>query len=104
MTLLLAQMGVVLLVTVVCGWLARKLGQTRVIGEIIGGILLGPSVLARLAPGVSASLFPKDSFGSFEVLSTIGLILFLFLIGMELDVEQIYHQRSTAMMESGMSI
>jgi Kef-type K+ transport system membrane component KefB len=60
--------------------------------------------LERLAPGVSAALFPKTSFGSFEVLSTIGLILFLFLIGMELDIDQIYHQRATAMVASGMSI
>src|SRR5882757_2301057 len=104
MMLLLVQMGVVLLVTVLCGWLARRLGQARVLGEIVGGILLGPSVLERLFPGVSAALFPTSSFGSFEVLSTIGLILFLFLIGMELDIEQIYHQRATAMVASGMSI
>jgi Kef-type K+ transport system membrane component KefB len=104
MTLLLAQMGVVLLVTVVCGWLARRLGQARVIGEIIGGILLGPSVLARLSPEISATLFPKSSFGSFEVLSTIGLILFLFLIGMEVDYEELYNQRATAVVASGMSI
>jgi Kef-type K+ transport system membrane component KefB len=104
MTLLLAQMSVVLLVTVACGWLARRLGQARVIGEIIGGILLGPSVLARLAPEISATLFPKSSFGSFEVLSTIGLILFLFLIGMEVDYEELYNQRATAVVASGMSI
>jgi Kef-type K+ transport system membrane component KefB len=104
MTLLLAQMSVVLLVTVVCGWLARRLGQARVIGEIIGGILLGPSVLARLSPEISATLFPKSSFGSFEVLSTIGLILFLFLIGMEVDYEELYNQRATAVVASGMSI
>ncbi|HMF78379.1 MAG TPA: cation:proton antiporter [Bryobacteraceae bacterium] len=104
MTLLLVQMGVVLLVTVLCGWLSRRLGQARVIGEIIGGILLGPSVLERLAPGVSATLFPKASFGSFEALSTIGLILFLFLIGMELDFEQLYREHATATAASGMSI
>jgi K+:H+ antiporter len=94
MTLLLAQMSVVLLVTVVCGWLARRLGQARVIGEIIGGILLGPSVLARLSPEISATL----------LLSTIGLILFLFLIGMEVDYEELYNQRATAVVASGMSI
>jgi Kef-type K+ transport system membrane component KefB len=104
MALLLMQMFVILLVTVMCGWLARKLGQSRVIGEIIGGILLGPSVLGRISPQASASLFPVGSLGSLEVLSTVGLILFLFLIGMELDYEQLYHQRATAMAASGMSI
>jgi K+:H+ antiporter len=103
MTLLLLQMAVVLLVTLACGWLARKLGQPRVIGEIVGGILLGPSVLGRLAPGV-AHAFTPHSFANFENLSTIGLILFLFLIGMELDYAQLYRHRGTAVAASGMSI
>ena len=104
MTLLLVQMTVVLLVTVFCGWLARKLGQARVIGEIIGGILIGPSVFGRFTPHWSAILFPPSSFNAFDILSTVGLILFLFLIGMELDYGQLYKQRATAVMASGMSI
>jgi Kef-type K+ transport system membrane component KefB len=97
-------MAIVLLTTVACGWLALKVGQARVIGEIIGGILLGPSVLGRFAPHVSSSLFPVSSLGAFETLSTVGLVLFLFLIGMELDYEQLYSHRVTAVMASGMSI
>jgi Kef-type K+ transport system membrane component KefB len=104
MTLLLVQMTVVLLVTILCGWLARKLGQARVIGEIIAGILIGPSVFGRFTPHWSAVLFPPSSFKDFDTLSTVGLILFLFLIGMELDYEQLYKQRATAVMASGMSI
>lgn len=104
MTLLLVQMATVLLVALACGWLARKLGQSRVIGEIIGGILIGPSVLGRLAPHVSASLFPIASLGSFEILSNIGLVLFLFLIGSELDYEHLRKQKSTATLASFMSI
>jgi hypothetical protein len=80
-----------------CGWLALKVGQARVIGEIIGGILIGPSVFGRFAPHLSATLFPISSFGPFETLSTVGLVLFLFLIGMELDYEQLYRQRATAL-------
>jgi Kef-type K+ transport system membrane component KefB len=104
MTLLLTQMAIVLLTTMVCGWLALKIGQARVIGEIIGGIVLGPSILGRLAPHFSATLFPKASLATFDNLSTVGLVLFLFLIGMELDYEQLYSQRVTAVMASGMSI
>jgi Kef-type K+ transport system membrane component KefB len=104
MTLLLTQMAIVLLITVACGWLALKVGQARVIGEIIGGILIGPSVFGRFAPHLSATLFPINSFGPFETLSTVGLVLFLFLIGMELDYEQLYRQRATALLASGMSI
>jgi len=104
MTLLLTQMAIVLLITVACGWLALKVGQARVIGEIIGGILVGPSVFGRFAPHLSATLFPPSSLGPFETLSTVGLVLFLFLIGMELDYEHLARQRATAVMASGMSI
>jgi Kef-type K+ transport system membrane component KefB len=104
MTLLLVQMALVLLVALACGWLARKLGQSRVVGEIVGGILIGPSVLGRLAPHVSASLFPVASLGSFEILSNIGLVLFLFLIGSELDYEHLSKQKTTATLASFMSI
>jgi len=104
MTLLLLQMTVVLLTALACGSIARKLGQARVIGEIIGGILLGPSVFGRIAPHSSSALFPPHSFGSFEVLSNIGLILFLFLIGSELSYEDLRRQKTTATLASVMSI
>jgi Kef-type K+ transport system membrane component KefB len=104
MTLLLVQMTTVLLTALFCGWLARKLGQSRVIGEIIGGILVGPSVFGRIAPHASSALFPPASLGSFETISTIGLVLFLFLIGSELDYDHLRKQKSTATLASGMSI
>jgi len=104
MTLLLIQMTTVLLTALFCGWLARKLGQSRVIGEIIGGIMLGPSVFGRIAPHASSNLFPQSSLGSFETISTIGLVLFLFLIGSELDYDHLRKQKGTATLASGMSI
>lgn len=104
MTLLLVQMTIVLLVALVCGWLARRLGQARVIGEIVGGILIGPSVFGRFAPHAAQRIFPASSLGSFEDLSTIGLILFLFLIGAELDYGHLRRERKTAVYASGVSI
>jgi Kef-type K+ transport system membrane component KefB len=104
MALLLVQMTTVLLVALFCGWLARKLGQAGVIGEIIGGILIGPSVFGRVAPHAWAALFPLNSLGAFEVLSTVGLILFLFLIGSELDYEHLRQQKRTTAFASIMSI
>ena len=101
---LLFQIPVVILVTLACGSLARKLGQARVIGEIIGGILLGPSVFGRLAPASAQALFPQSSMASFEILSTIGLILFLFLIGTEVNLEHLYRQRASAALSSALSI
>jgi Kef-type K+ transport system membrane component KefB len=97
-------MSVIMLATLAGGWLARKVGQPRVVGEIVGGILLGPSLFGRFAPNVSSALFPKSSFAVFEIFSTVGLILFLFLVGMELDHELLYRQRRTALLASGMSI
>jgi Kef-type K+ transport system membrane component KefB len=104
MTLLLMQMAVVLMVTLACGWVARRLHQTRVIGEIIGGIVLGPSVLGRLFPHLSATLFPASSFHAMDILSTVGLILFLFVVGMDVDYKQLIQQRKTAAVASGTSI
>ena len=104
MTLLIFQMAIVLVTCLVCGWIASKLGQARVIGEICGGILIGPSVLGRITPHLSARLFPESSLGSLDVLSTIGLVLFLFLIGSELDYEHLRQQRATAAFASFMSI
>jgi Kef-type K+ transport system membrane component KefB len=101
---LLFQIPAIILVTLACGSLARRLGQSRVIGEIIGGILLGPSVFGRIAPSVAAAFFPQSSMASLETLSTVGLILFLFLIGTEVEVEHLYHLRATATLSSMMSI
>jgi Kef-type K+ transport system membrane component KefB len=103
-TLLLLQMTVVLLVALLCGWIARKLGQARVVGDIIGGILIGPSVFGRFAPHAAHAFFPVASLGSFETISTVGLILFLFLIGAELDYGHIQHQGKTALFSSATSI
>ncbi|HWZ52960.1 MAG TPA: cation:proton antiporter [Granulicella sp.] len=104
MTLLLLQITIVLLVALLCGWLARRMGQARVVGEIIGGILVGPSVFGRFAPHAAQSIFPAASLGSFETLSSIGLILFLFLIGSELDYGHIQRQGKTAVFSSAVSI
>lgn len=104
MTLLLSQVAIVLAISRVCGWIASGSGQARVIGEIAGGILLGPSVFGRVAPGVFGRVFPQNSLGVLDVLSTVGLVLFLFLIGSELNYEHLLRQKTTATLSSFMSI
>jgi Kef-type K+ transport system membrane component KefB len=103
-SLLLFQMAVVLLVTLGCGWIAARLGQSRVIGEIVGGILLGPSILGHLAPSFSSGLFPTASLKAIEQLSTVGLVIYMFLVGMELDISQMRKQKATAFAASATSI
>jgi Kef-type K+ transport system membrane component KefB len=104
MSLLIFQMSVVLLMSLACGRIARVFGQARVIGEMFGGILLGPSVFGRFAPALFGQLFPKGSLGAVESLSTVGLILFLFLMGSELDYEHLRQRKATATMASLASI
>jgi Kef-type K+ transport system membrane component KefB len=87
--LLIAQIGVILIVARIVGWLFSKLHQPRVIGEMVAGILLGPSLLGWVAPGASAALFPQASLGYLNALSQVGLLLFMFLVGLELDLEQL---------------
>src|SRR6476619_6826825 len=65
------------------GWVARKLHQPAVIGEIVAGILLGPTVLGRIWPDVPARLFPKEV--PLKNFADIGLVLFMFLVGHELN-------------------
>jgi Kef-type K+ transport system membrane component KefB len=102
--LLIAQIGVILITARLVGGLFRRLHQPRVVGEMVAGILLGPSLLGWAAPGVSAALFPAASLGQLSALSQIGLMLFMFLIGSELDLEQLRKQGRAATFISQASI
>ena len=104
MSLLLLGMAVVLSVTLLCGAAAQRLGQARVVGEILGGLLLGPSLFGRVAPLAAATLFPPSSLAAFDILSTIGLLLFLFVIGIELDLQHLRLRKVTATLASAASI
>lgn len=86
------------------GWIFRSIDQPLVIGEIVAGIALGPSLLGWLAPDVSAALFPATAIPFLNVLSQIGLIFFMFLIGLELDPKYLQGNLNTAVLTSGVSI
>jgi len=102
--LLIAQIATILVVARMMGWLFRKIHQTRVVGEMVAGILLGPSLLGWLVPSVSATLFPPESLGHLSLLSQIGLLLFMFLVGLELDLERLRKLGRAAMVISQVSI
>jgi Kef-type K+ transport system membrane component KefB len=101
---LLLQIGVILLAIRLVGWVFRKLHQPQVVGEMVAGILLGPSVLGFLAPGASAKLFPEKSLGFLNALSQVGLILFLFLVGLEHDPAKLKGRSGMAVIASHASI
>ncbi|MGH9934996.1 MAG: cation:proton antiporter [Blastocatellia bacterium] len=102
--LLIAQIATILIVARLMGWLFRKLHQPRVIGEMVAGILLGPSLLGWVAPTVSVALFPPESLGSLNSLSQVGLLLFMFLVGVELDLKQLREMGRAAVVISQVSI
>lgn len=83
-TLLLLQLIVVLVAARICGWVANRLGQPSVVGEMAAGILLGPIVLGAVAPELSGTLFSPKSLSGLTALSTFGLVLFMFVIGLEM--------------------
>ncbi len=104
LALLLAQIITIVLVARVFGWICKKIGQPAVIGEIIAGIALGPSFVGAYFPEFSEALFPEYSLGNLSFLSQIGLILFMFVIGMELDLKVLKNKAHDAVLISHASI
>jgi Kef-type K+ transport system membrane component KefB/nucleotide-binding universal stress UspA family protein len=104
LALLLAQIITIILVARLLGWIFKKIGQPSVIGEIIAGILLGPSLLGLYFPNFSNSLFPPESLGNLQFLSQIGLIFFMFVVGMELDLKVLKNKAHEAVVISHASI
>lgn len=104
LAILLLQIITIVIVARFFGWIFRKIGQPTVIGEIIAGIFLGPSVVGMYLPEYSAMLFPVESLGNLQFLSQIGLILFMFVIGMELDLKVLKNKANDAVVISHASI
>nr|WP_228372392.1 cation:proton antiporter [Chryseobacterium daeguense] len=104
LALLLAQIVTIILVAKLFGWICVKLKQPSVIGEMIAGIVLGPSLFGLYFPELSAFIFPKESLGNLQFLSQIGLILFMYIVGMELDLSVLRKKAHDAVVISHASI
>jgi Kef-type K+ transport system membrane component KefB len=104
LAILLAQIIMIILVARFFGWVFKKIGQPSVIGEIIAGIALGPSLLGMYCPDFFHALFPANSLENLKFLSQIGLILFMFVIGMELDIKVLKNRAKEAVVISHASI
>ena len=104
LSILLLQILIILLTSRLFGIVFRKLGQQTVIGEIIAGIFLGPSIFGWIFPELSSFIFPQNSFLSLQFLSQIGLAFFMFVIGMELDLNKIKNKAHDAIIISHVSI
>lgn len=104
LAMLLFQIITIVLVARIFGWIFRKIGQPSVIGEIIAGIALGPSLFGLYFPEMKEALFPLESLGNLQMLSQVGLILFMFVIGMELDLKVLKNKANDAVVISHASI
>jgi Kef-type K+ transport system membrane component KefB len=104
LAILLLQIITIILVARVFGVICKKIRQPTVIGEIAAGIFLGPSFIGQYLPEYSAFLFPRDSLSNLQFLSQIGLILFMFVVGMELDLKILKKKARDAVIISHASI
>jgi Kef-type K+ transport system membrane component KefB len=102
--LLTLQVVVILVVARLVGGVFRRFGQPRVVGEMLAGILLGPSVLGWVWPDLSSALFAPSSLGSLNAVSQVGLLVFMFLVGLEFDGKMLAGQRGAALIVSHVSI
>jgi Kef-type K+ transport system membrane component KefB len=98
------QIAVVLVVCLLVGSLFLKIGQPRVVGEMFAGIMLGPSLLGWMAPRFSAFLFPSASLGFLNALSQIGVIVFMFLVGLGSNPKELKSHGHAAVLTSHVSI
>lgn len=101
---LLLQISVILIAVRLVGLVFRRVGQPQVIGELVAGILLGPSLLGWVLPGLSGYLFPPESLGFLSALSQIGLLIFMFLVGLELNPKLLRDRAHAAVVTSHASI
>ena len=102
--LLLLQIISILIAVRIFSFLFKYLGQPGVIGEICAGIVLGPSVLGYFFPEAFTFLFSPDSLEPLNIISQIGLVLFMFIIGMELDLSILRKKASETLVISHASI
>ncbi|MGW7556389.1 cation:proton antiporter domain-containing protein, partial [Streptomyces rimosus] len=88
-TVVVGDVALIVVVSWLLGAAARRCGQPAVIGQIVAGIALGPTLLGRLPGDPTAHLFPKEVLPFLSVLSQVAIVLFMFVAGYEIDARQL---------------
>lgn len=104
LSLLLMQLIVIVGAARLVGGLFRKIGQPSVVGEMVAGILLGPSLLGMVWPDSQSFLFPPSSMPALRLFSQIGVILYMFLVGIDLDLGHLRQKADATVLVSHASI
>jgi Kef-type K+ transport system membrane component KefB len=104
LSILLLQIVVILVAARLLGALFVRFGQPAVIGEMIAGIMLGPSLLGMISPGAVEFLFPASSMVTLRLFSQVGVILFMFVVGLDLNLQQLREKSHAAVIVSHASI
>lgn len=104
LSLLLLQVTIIVIAARIFGQLARRINQPAVVGEIVAGICLGPSLLGWVWPSSAQFLFPANSLQPLLFLGQIGLVFFMFVVGMQTDSASVKHKARDAVMISHVSI
>lgn len=94
--LLFLQLGIILIFVRLVGLAAKKIGQPQVVGEMIAGVILGPSLFGLLAPQVQSAIFPTQSVPIIYAISQVGLVIYMFLIGTEFNVDLVRNRLKSA--------
>lgn len=99
------ELAVILATCRVVGLIAKRVGQPQVVGEMIAGVVLGPSLFGEIAPGLQQALFPPGPANVvLYTVAQIGLVLYMFLIGLNFDVDLVKHRAGTAVAVSAAGI
>ncbi|MEV4150766.1 cation:proton antiporter [Amycolatopsis sp. NPDC049691] len=101
---LLLAIAVVIAACKAAGWVMRRLGQPPVVGEIAAGIVLGPSVLGAISPSAASALLPTAIMPQLNVLAQVGVVLFVFLAGLEVNIRLMRGRGHLAVVVSHVSI
>lgn len=104
LAIILSQVFIIILAARIFGKIFKMMGQPTVIGEVVSGIFLGSSFLGTYFPSFSDFIFPTTSLGNLHLFSQFGLILFMFIVGMELDLNALTKRIGSAVMISHASI
>lgn len=101
---LIVSLGTILLAARLLGLLFRYIHQPRVVGEMVAGIVLGPSILGKLFPSAFAYIFPVSTRPTLAALSQLGLILFMFTVGLEVELKKVLKQGLAVVLTSNLSV